>query len=211
MNTSDNRALLVVLAIASLAASGTASAQDRDRDRVRDPATTQDQAQQSTQDRDRDRTADRDRILDRDRVTDQDRDRDRDQDRDRDGDQDRERLHVQDRDQLRDRDIYGYALMSAEERNQYRSRMRELETEQEWARFRAAHQTSMTARARERGAALDPPLYGQQLMTDRECVELRERLGKALTEQDRERIRAEHRTRMNERARELGVPVAEIG
>ena len=95
--------------------------------------------------------------------------------------------------------------------NRYRNRLRELATEQEWARFRAEHQTRMMARARERGAALDPPLYGQQIMTDRECTRLREQLREADTEQERERIRAEHRTRMQERARELGIPVAELG
>jgi hypothetical protein len=48
-------------------------------------------------------------------------------------------------------------------------------------------------------------------MTDRECVEMRQRLQRAATEQERERIQAEHRTRMQERARELGVPQTDLG
>ena len=101
--------------------------------------------------------------------------------------------------------------MSAEERNQYRNRLRELATDRDWVRFRAEHQERMMARARERGADLPAPLYGQQLMTDRECVQMRERLERAASEQERERIRAEHRTTMQERARQLGVPQADLG
>jgi hypothetical protein len=202
---------LAAIAVIGVAVAGVAGAQGRER--ARDVAADQDRTQQSTQDRDQDRLADRDRVLDRDqdRALDRDRDRDRDQDRDQDRDRDRDQLHVQDREQLRDRDIYASELMSAEERNEYRNRLRQIATEQEWVRFRAEHQARMVARARERGVALPPPLYGQQLMTDRERARLRERLEKAATEQERERIRTEHRTEMQERARGLGVPAADLG
>jgi RimJ/RimL family protein N-acetyltransferase len=117
---------------------------------------------------------------------------------------------VQDRDQLRDRDIYGYELMSDEERREYRNRMQRTTTDQEWARFRAEHQSRMLARSRERGVALPPPFYGQQLMTDAERERLRERLMSAATEQERERIRAAHREEMQQRARARQIPLGEL-
>jgi len=101
--------------------------------------------------------------------------------------------------------------MTDQERAQYRDRIRQMTSDREWAQFRYEHQTRMLARARERGVTLPDPFYGQQLMTDRERTQLRRRLEKAATEQERERIRAEHRTQMQERAREVGVPSAELG
>lgn len=195
-------AAFVVLGILD---SNGAFAQDRDRDR--DRTTDQDRAA------DQDRIQDRDRIADRDRLQDRDQDRlaDRDQDRDRDRLQDRDQLHVQDRDQLRSRDIYGSDLMTRQERREYQNRIREMETVQEWARYRAAHQARMLERAREQGADLAAPFYGQQLMTDQEREQLRERLRDASSEQVRERIRAESREQMQERAREHQVPLSELG
>lgn len=175
---------------------GAAFAQDRDRNR--------------DQDADQDRTAQQDRIQDRDqdRIADTDRLQDRDQDRDRvEGSVE---LHVQDRDQLRDRAIYGSELMTRQERREYRNRIGEMEEVEEWARFRAEHQTRMMARAQEQGVELPPPFYGQQLMTDQERVQLREQLQSAASEQERERIRAEHRAQMQERAREHEIPLGEL-
>ena len=186
--------------------SGPALAQDRDRDRTADRDQTADQ--ERIQDRDQDRIADRDRLQDRDQDRLADRDRDRDQDRDR--DRARDRLHVQDRDQLRDRDIYGSELMTRQERREYRNRIDEMATVQEWARYRAEHQVRMMTRAREQGVELPAPYYGQQLMTDQERERMRERLRDASSDQERERIRAEHRERMQERAREHQIPLSEL-
>jgi hypothetical protein len=182
-------------------------AQDRARDRVRDPAADQDRVA----DRDRVQDRDQDRLQDRDRL--QDQDRTRDQDRDRDGDRDRDRLqlHVQDREQLRDHDIYGSQLMTREERNEYRRRIEAMSSVQDWARFRAEHQNRMLARARERNADLEAPYYGQQLITDQEREQLRERLRNAASEQERARIRAENREQIQQRAREYQIPLAELG
>jgi hypothetical protein len=189
----------------ALSATTAGLAQDRARDRARDPAAGQDRVadRDRVQDRDQDRITDRDRIQDRDQVRDQDRDRDRDRDR--------LQLHVQDRDQLRDRDIYGSKLMTREERKQYRDRIVGMKSVREWAQFRAEHQKQMMARARERGADLPAPLYGQQLMTDQERERLQQRLREANTEQERERIRNENRERMQQRARENQIPLNEIG
>lgn len=48
-------------------------------------------------------------------------------------------------------------------------------------------------------------IYGSQLMTRQERIEHRNQLRAAKTLEERERIRAEHHTRMQERARERGV------
>ena len=48
-------------------------------------------------------------------------------------------------------------------------------------------------------------VYGRQLMTEQERLEYRERMRAATTAEERERIRAEHHERMQERAEERGV------
>ncbi|MEZ5644342.1 MAG: hypothetical protein R3E94_06365 [Burkholderiaceae bacterium] len=62
-----------------------------------------------------------------------------------------------DQDRLRDQDrlyIYGYELMTDQERNAYRERMRAAKTLQERDRIRAEHRVQMDARAKERGATI---------------------------------------------------------
>lgn len=71
-----------------------------------------------------------------------------------------------DRDQVhRDSDrgpVYGSQLMTEQERAEYRSRMRAVQTEQERERIRAEHHERMKERARQRGLALpDEPLAGR--------------------------------------------------
>jgi len=50
-------------------------------------------------------------------------------------------------------------------------------------------------------------LYADELMTDQERTALRERLRLAKTEQERARIREEHRVQMDARAKERGVTI----
>jgi hypothetical protein len=61
--------------------------------------------------------------------------------------------------QIRDRDIYGYQMMTSQERNEYRNRMRTATTAEERERIRAEHHAQMLARAKERGVKLpeEPP------------------------------------------------------
>jgi hypothetical protein len=61
--------------------------------------------------------------------------------------------------QIRDRDIYGYQMMTSQERNEYRNRMRTATTAEERERVRAEHHAQMLARAKERGMKLpqEPP------------------------------------------------------
>lgn len=53
-------------------------------------------------------------------------------------------------------------------------------------------------------------IYGSQLMTRKERLEYRERLRAAKTQEERNRIRAEHHERMQERARERGVKLPDM-
>jgi hypothetical protein len=66
---------------------------------------------------------------------------------------------AQARDQIRDQDIYGYGLMTPQERNDYRARMRAARTVEERERIRKEHHEQMKVRARERGVTLpdEPP------------------------------------------------------
>lgn len=48
-------------------------------------------------------------------------------------------------------------------------------------------------------------IYGSQLMTQQERNEYRNRMGAATSQEERERVRAEHHTRMQERAKQRGV------
>ncbi len=137
----------------------------------------------------------------RDRAAGQAATRDREQARVRDP-----ALHVQERDRLRDRNIYGSGLMTRQERVEYRERIRNMSDDSAWARFQLQHQQAMQARARERGVEIEAPFYGQHMMTSRERIEHRRALDRARSEQERARIRAEHQTAMQERARALGLP-----
>ncbi|MCL7751282.1 hypothetical protein LV475_06690 [Guyparkeria hydrothermalis] len=52
---------------------------------------------------------------------------------------------------------------------------------------------------------VEGPVYGNQLMTEQERLEYRERMRAAQTDEEREQVRAEHVERMQERARDQGV------
>lgn len=116
-----------------------------------------------------------------------------------------DRLMMQDRDHIRDQDIYGGNLMSAEEREQYRDRLRSAQSDREWAQIRAEHQQEIQARARAQGIDLEPPVYGQHMMTMEERARYVTRMQEAQGETEREMIRNEHREFIRQRARELGV------
>jgi len=88
---------------------------------------------------------------------------DRDQIKDQTADQLKDRDRVQDRDRLRDQDrIYGSQLMTQQERNEFRARMRAAKTVQERERIRNEHHRQMQIRAKERGVTLpdEPPARG---------------------------------------------------
>jgi Flp pilus assembly protein TadD len=70
---------------------------------------------------------------------------------------DQDQLRTQD--QIRDQDVYGSQLMTQQERNEHRNKMRAAKTEQERERIRAEHHEQMKVRAKERGVTLpdEPP------------------------------------------------------
>ena len=140
-------------------------------------------------------------MQDRDQLKQQD----MDQLRDRDKDKDMDRLHDRDRDRLQDKDIYGSAFMTQEERDQYRKKIGAAKTDQQWAQIQAEHQFEMQARAKTQGKDLDPPIYGQHMMTVEERARFSERMQAASTDAEREQVRSEHREFIRNRARELGV------
>jgi len=161
-----------------------------------------------TQQMDRDRDFDRDRIQDRDRL-DQDQDRDRDQDRD----QVRDRTHLQDPSAIKDAEIYGSDLMSEEERNQYRKQLQNMKTVEERNQYQAQHEKMMQERAQKQGKDLVPPgqgpIFGGELMTVQERNQYREQLRQIGTEEERTQFMAQHREKMQLRAKALEREVEE--
>ncbi len=59
--------------------------------------------------------------------------------------------------------VYGAELMTEQERNEHREKMRSMKTEEERNAYRAQHHEEMQQRARERGLTLpdEPPGQGQ--------------------------------------------------
>ena len=73
-----------------------------------------------------------------------------DQDRDRDRDQTKEQLQIQDQDKM----IYGWQLMTQQERRDHRAKMQSMKTEEERMAYREEHHKLMQQRAQERGLTL---------------------------------------------------------
>jgi len=78
-------------------------------------------------------------------------------------DKDQARDQLQTREQIRDRDIYGSQLMTTEERNAYRAKMRAAKTAQEREQIRKEHHEQMKVRAKEKGVTIpdEPPERGR--------------------------------------------------
>lgn len=88
-------------------------------------------------------------------AADKDQDRDRDQDKTQMMDRDQDRQKIQDQDKM----IYGYQLMTVEERAQHRAKMQSLNTAEEREAYRQQHHKEMQARAKERGVTIpDTPM-----------------------------------------------------
>ncbi len=60
----------------------------------------------------------------------------------------------QQQEQARDQDVYGWQLMTPEERTEHRAKMRAAKTDAEREKIRKEHHDKMKARAKERGATL---------------------------------------------------------
>ena len=85
-----------------------------------------------------------DRLRQQDRLGTAEHDRDRIQDR----------THAPDDARQQQNNIYGYDLMTEQERTEHQQPMRSMTTEQERAAYRARHHEEMQRRAREQGVAI---------------------------------------------------------
>jgi hypothetical protein len=131
------------------------------------------------------------------------------------GPAERDHPHTQDPMSMSDREIYGSELMTKEERNQYRKQLADKETERAREQYRNQHEEQMQERARNQGKDLVPPgqgsIYGGELMTVEERNRYREQLRRMETEEERLQFQAQHREKMNARAKALELEVEETG
>jgi hypothetical protein len=154
---------------------------------------------------------DRDRAYDRERMS----DRDHRQDRDRSDDpqQDRDRVRLQDPAKMKDGDIYGNELMSNTERKQYRQELGNYGTQDSREQYQARHEEKLQKRALQQGKDLVPPgqgrIYGGEFMSVQERNQYREQLRLIESDQEREQFHAQHRDRVNQRAKALDLEVQE--
>lgn len=109
------------------------------------------------------------------------------------------------REHMPDHGIYGHEMMTAEERERYRQQLDNAASDREWSQLRAEHQREMQARARAQGRQLDPPVFGQHMMTMEEQKRYTDRMQAAKNDEEKARIRQEHQQMMMQRASELGI------
>ena len=90
-------------------------------------------------------------------------DQERNQDREQLQIQDQERMQTRDQERLRDQDIYGWQLMTPQERAEHRTKMHSLKTEEEREAYRLEHHKKMQERSKERKLTLPdmPPAQGR--------------------------------------------------
>ena len=109
------------------------------------------------------------------------------------------------REHMPDQGMYGHEMMTVEERERYRQQLDNARSDREWSQLRAEHQREMQARAKAQGRQLDPPVFGQHMMTMEEQKRYTDRMQAAKNDEEKARIRQEHQQMMMERANELGV------
>ena len=109
------------------------------------------------------------------------------------------------RQQMPDQAMYGHQMMTAEERERYRQKLSSAGSDREWSRMRAEHQREMQARAKAQARPMDPPLFGEHMMTAEERNRYAQRMRAATSDADKARIREEHQEMMMQRAHELGI------
>ena len=109
---------------------------------------------------------------------------------------------------------YANQLMTQEERDAYRKQIQDAKTPEARTKIRDAHRAEMQKRAEAQGLTLQgrsgqPHMYGSDLMTPQERDAYIEKLRSAKTQDERLKLRDEHRTEMQKRARDTGVPLPE--
>jgi len=112
--------------------------------------------------------------------------------------------------------MYGYELMTPEERQAYADKMRAAKTPEERTKLRDEHRAEMQKRAKEKGVTLQEPQRrgapkgGRQsqmsnLFTEQERAEFHQRMKDAKTPEERDKVRADMRAQTEARAKEKGV------
>ena len=109
------------------------------------------------------------------------------------------------RQQMPDQAMYGHQMMTAEERERYRQQLNSAQSDREWSRMRAEHQREMQARAKSQGRPMDPPVFGEHMMTAEERNRYTQRMQAATGDQEKARIREAHQPTMMKRAEERGI------
>jgi hypothetical protein len=125
--------------------------------------------------------------------------------------------------------MYGYELMTPEERQAYMDRMRNAKTPEERTKLRDEHRAEMQKRAKEKGVTLAEPrgpgdpgggprggpgggrgqMYGEQLFSQQERDDYRKRMQEAKTPEERTKIRDEVHATAQARAKEKGITLPE--
>ena len=123
------------------------------------------------------------------------------------------RVETQDRVTMRNEEIYGHELMSKQEMNQYRDQLSKMKTENARAQFQREHEEKMRQRALQQNMDIVPPgqgpVYRGELMTVQERNAYREQLRNMKSEEERARFTAQHRAKMDERARAMAKETEE--
>jgi hypothetical protein len=122
--------------------------------------------------------------------------------------QDHQRLHskVEARDQsnLRNEQIYGHELMTEDELNRYREQMQKMSTAQAREKYQMQHEEKIRERAVKQNKDIVPPgqgpVYRGDLMSVQERNAFREQLRTIGSEEERARLLAQHREKMDRRA-----------
>lgn len=119
--------------------------------------------------------------------------------------------------------VYGEEVMTPQERQAYVDRMRAAKTREDRIKLRDEHRAEMQQRAKEKGVTLQEPQRrggekggakggpspAEQLFTEQERTDFRQRMQDAKTPAERDRIRGEMRTQAEARAKEKGVTLPE--
>ena len=123
--------------------------------------------------------------------------------------------------------MYGYELMTPEERQAYIDKMRNAKTPEERTKLRDEHRAEMQKRAKEKGVTLSEPrgprgpggpggpgggrgqMYGEQLFSQQERDDYRKRMQEAKTPEERTKIRDEVHATAQARAKEKGITLPE--
>lgn len=158
MRTLLKYSALLVAAIVLAPVDGFAQANQHGERPDSDGARERAQVERGQDDRDRVRDRERDRMhrTDVDPANDRLQAKARNQEQNREMVQEQKRIQVPDSDVGPDSGIYGYELMSVEERNRYREQLQLVQSDPEKkTRFLAQHREKMQARAKAKGIPFD--------------------------------------------------------